>query len=83
MDFICPRSIFLGFPCSCWSSAAQEVQFGQHAGLSDDAADTAHERQANPYPTPGAVLAKIAGVIAICLGLALLVQLLIPPPPGL
>jgi hypothetical protein len=61
----------------------QEVQFGPHVELSGDAADTAREQQANPYPTPGAVLAKVAGVIAICLGLALLAQLLIPPPPGL
>jgi hypothetical protein len=33
------------------------------------------------HPTPGEVLTKIAGVIAICLGLALLAHLLIAPPP--
>ncbi|HLY90455.1 MAG TPA: hypothetical protein VKQ27_15845 [Acetobacteraceae bacterium] len=61
----------------------EEVQFGPRAGLSDNAADAAREQHTHPYPTPGGVLAKIAGVIAICLGLALLAQLLIPPPPGL
>ena len=61
----------------------EEVRFGPHAGLSDNAADAAREQPGHPYPTPGGVLAKIAGVIAFCLSLALLAQLLIPPPPGL
>ena len=56
----------------------EKVQFGPHAGLSNNT----YEQQANPYPSPGEVLAKVAGVIAICLGLALVAQLLIAPPPG-
>ncbi len=56
----------------------QKVQFGPHAGLSDNT----QEQQVQPGPTPGEVLTKIAGVIAICLGLALVAQLLIAPPPG-
>lgn len=61
----------------------EEVHFSPHAGLSDNDADTRDTQHARPYPTPGDVFAKIAGVIAICLGLALVAQLLIPPPPGL
>ncbi len=34
-------------------------------------------------PTPGEVLTQIGAVIAICLGLGLLAQLLIVAPPGL
>lgn len=60
-----------------------EVQFGPHAGLADNDAETTNKRDPRPYPTPCDVLAKVAGVIAICLGLALVAQLLIPPPPGL
>ena len=56
----------------------EKVQFGPHAGLSD----STQEQEAHPYPTPGELLAKVAGVIAICLGLALVAQLLIAPPPG-
>lgn len=61
----------------------EELQFGPHAGLSDTDVDTTSKQHDRPYPTPGEVLAEIARVIAICLGLALLAQLVIPPPPGL
>jgi hypothetical protein len=61
----------------------EEVQFGPHIGLSDNDADVAREQRGRPYPTPGDALVRIAGVIAICLALALVAQLLIPPPPGL
>lgn len=58
----------------------EKVQFGTHAGLPDS--DSMRETHEIPlYPTPGEVLAKISGVIAICLGLALLIHLLIAPPP--
>lgn len=61
----------------------EERRFDPHAGLSDYDAGTTSKQSSPPYPTPGDVLAKIAGVIAICLGLALIAQLVIPPPPGL
>jgi hypothetical protein len=61
----------------------EELQLGPHAGLSDNDADTPSKQHDRPYPTPGDVLAEIARVIAVCLGLALLAQLVIPPPPGL
>ncbi len=57
----------------------EEVRVGPHTGLSDNS----QQQQARRYPTPGEALAKIAIVIAICLGLALVAQLLIAPPPGL
>jgi hypothetical protein len=53
----------------------EKVHFGTHAGVPDS------ESMREMHPTPGEVLAKIAGVIAICLGLALLAHLLITPPP--
>jgi hypothetical protein len=57
-----------------------KVQFGTHAGLPDS--DSMRETHEIPlHPTPGELLTKIAGVIAICLGLALLAHLLIAPPP--
>lgn len=61
----------------------EKVQFSPHAGLSGNDAGTTNQQHTRPYPTPGDVLAKIAGVIAICLGLALAAQLLIPLPPSL
>ena len=64
-----------------WSPPVKDVPFDLHAG--DTTADPTNRQYNHPYPTPGEVLAEIAGVIAICLGLALLAQLLIPPPPGL
>ena len=58
-----------------------DIQFGTHAGLpSDDAENKRETHEIRLHPTPGEVLAKIAGVIAICLGLALLAHLLIAPP---
>jgi hypothetical protein len=60
----------------------EDVQFSPHVGLSDHKAETACEPVGPPYPTAGDVLAKIGGVIAICLGLALVANLLITPPPG-
>jgi hypothetical protein len=61
-------------------STVDEVRFGTHAGLPDSG--SMRETHEIPlYPTPSEVLAKIAGVIAICLGLALLVHLLVAPLP--
>lgn len=60
----------------------QEIQFGPHTSLSDHDADTTTKQRSRPYPTPGNVPAEIACIIAICLGLALVAQLLISPPPG-
>ena len=58
----------------------EKVHFGTHAGVPDS--ESMREMHEIPlHPTPGEVLAKIAGVIAICLGLALLAHLLITPPP--
>jgi hypothetical protein len=57
----------------------ENIQFGPHAGLSDNA----QEQRPRVHPTAGEALAKIAGVIAICLGLALVAQLLLAPPPGM
>ena len=57
-----------------------KVNFGTHAGVSDG--DTMREVHDIPlHPTPGEIWAKIAGVIAICLGLALLARMLIALPP--
>lgn len=55
-------------------------QFGARARLPDS--ESMRETYEIPlHPTPGEVLAKIAGAIAICLGLALLAHLLIAPLP--
>jgi hypothetical protein len=79
MDFICVRSISRESHSPLLETQVEEVQFGPNAGLSDHS----QEQQIRQFPTPGDVLAKIAGVIAICLGLALVAQLLIAPPPGM
>jgi hypothetical protein len=63
----------------CRSRPVEEVQFGPDAGLSDQS----QKQERHQIPTPGDVLARIACVIAICLGLALVAQLLIAPPPGM
>lgn len=57
-----------------------KVRFGTHVGL-PDSESMRETHDIPPYPTPGEVLAKVAGVIAICLGLMLLAHLLIAPPP--
>jgi hypothetical protein len=57
-----------------------KVHFGTHAGVPDS--ESTREMHEIPLqPTPGEILAKIAGVVAICLGLALLARMFIAPPP--
>jgi hypothetical protein len=64
-------------------SPVNDIQFGAHAGLPSNSAEATRTTQdITLHPTPREVLAKIAGVIAICLGLALLAHLLITAPPG-
>jgi hypothetical protein len=68
-------------PHGAGTSPVNDIQFGTHAGLPSVDAQTMQEtHEIRLHPTPGEVLAKIAGVIAICLGLALLAHLLIAPP---
>jgi hypothetical protein len=78
MDFICIRRIW---PCRRQGSiSVDKVHFGTHAGVPDNAS-TRETYDIPLHPTPGEILAKIAGVISICLGLALLARILITPPP--
>ncbi len=78
MDFICGSRIWR--VAGKGSSSVDKVHFGTHAGVPDG--DSTREMHEIPlHPTPGEIWAKIAGVIAICLGLALLAKLLIAPPP--
>jgi hypothetical protein len=61
-----------------WRIPVKDVEFGTTAGLSvGDAAHANENLDGRIYSTPAGVLAQIARVIAVCLGLALLAQVLV------
>lgn len=69
-------------PQRVWRQSVDDVRFGTHAGLPDSAAESMREPcDIKLHPTPGEAVAKIGGILAICLGLAILVHVLIAAPP--